>query len=166
MEIKRELSFNKGFISEQLGWLFDLINKFQIINATENLLKCNFSNLSNKDVQQPLRTWIKDVDEYFEEKSKEPLRKDGITHAVNLYQKGSFDINSASEFKELINDFLNKLNDLIIKLNVYLKIVNESLPEYQNNESVLKRLFLIKNALESRKNEIVDIQCFICENLE
>lgn len=188
MTVEKELKLNFGYIKEQLDKLFDLIDRFDIINTSELLVEHKFSNLKEEDISHKMNEWLKDVDRYFKSYDSDPLVVDGVTSTIHEYNqtldecerlnaiRHRTDIEQASldgnikklvSIEKAIDDFSKRLEDYFIAdINIYLEDIHDTMIANQNNEVICRYLVRLEEALERKQRRIIEIQNFIKENMD
>lgn len=187
MIFDKRLSLNFNAIEEQLDRLFDLVDRFKIINSSNSLIECNFSNLKEKDISHIMREWLKDVNRYFKSYDNEPLIRDGVNYTLSLYNNTldecrrlsnlthptkielstlNGDVKLLNQLEKSINDFSKRLdNYFIMNINIYLEDVHDTMVTNQNNNIVCRALVNIENALQRKQERIINLKNQINENM-
>ena len=143
MSIEKELLLNYGYIREQFGKLFDLINRYDFISASLGLSEC--FNIKKQFAIRMMKQWIKDVQKYF-------------NHYEEKFLHIAVNINSAGQFEGAFREFSKRLDDYCITdVNVYLETVQNSVQYNQNNVAVAHCLTMIEAAVRSKKNQVEEL---------
>lgn len=144
MTIEKKLLLNYGYIREDLGKLFDFIDRLELISASTGLAEC--LNIKNAFVIQMTKQWIKDVKKYFK-------------HYEEKIPQLDIDVKSQNQFENAFIEFTEKLSDYCITdIDDYLKIVQNSIRENRNNTTVSYYLRMIEAAVNNKKGQIMEIQ--------
>ncbi len=145
MTCEKELSFTYGYIIENFSRLFNLIDRFNILSAAEDLVECNFSNLRKKTASRMMKNWTKDVSKYFESNIEKTITADNIK--------------LQDHYNTAIKDFSKRLEDFNnADVKSYIDNIQTELLKYQDNSIVAQNLIKIKEAIIKKQEQVMDIQ--------
>ena len=150
MTLEKELSFTYGYIVENFSRLFSLIDRFNILSASEDLAECNFSNIRKKTASRMMKNWTKDVSKYFESN----IEKTIIAENIKFPDQNVIEI---KDFSKRLNDFNNT------EINSYLENIQTELQCHQNNKKILECLTLLKEALIIKQKYLKEFIKYINE---
>lgn len=151
MTIDKNLSFTFECIKEHFNRLFDFIDWFELISASEGLSECEISTIRKRTVSRMMNQWSESISKYFESLKENPISEDSKIKLQEQYDKK-------------IKDFSKRLDDFCITtVDVYLGIIKNLIHEYKNTEKIYHNLILLEDELRKKKTQLIGFQTKINE---
>lgn len=76
MTIDKNLSFTFECIKEHFSRLFDFIDWFGVISASEGLSESEISTIKKRTVSRMMNQWSESISKYFESLKENPISED------------------------------------------------------------------------------------------
>lgn len=151
MTIDKNLSFTFECIKEHFSRLFDFIDWFGVISASEGLSESTISTIDTRTVFRLMIQWAEHISKYFESHQDNPIEEDVKIKVPELYDKAT-------------KDFSKRLDDFCITtVDVYLGIIKNLIQEYKNTEKIYHNLILLEDELRKKKTQLIVFQTKINE---
>ncbi len=151
MTIEKELAITFECIKEHFSRLFDFIDWFEVISASEGLSESKILTIEKRTVFRMMKQWSEHFSKYFESQQQTSIAEDSKIKLPEQYDKAT-------------KDFSKRLDEFCLTtVDVYLGIVQNLIRDYTNNEKIHHNLILLEDELRKKKTQLMEFQTKINE---